>query len=210
MRVLDKRRALAVGYRDNLRALLAGKTACLNCALRVARKAHRNQQIAFSDVYHLLVQLGCADASDEGYVIENKAQIVVHKVRQNARGHRALNINPLRTVDDVNRVFKALHINVFERVTDFLDILIEHARNRVLIAYSVAGDVHTLNSGQAVFDVVLQGALELRISLKAKLNGKAHNRGLAHANGFSELQRRHISSFFVMLQNKVCNQLLTF
>ena len=82
---------------------------------------------------------------------------------------------------------------------DLIHIRLHDHGQDVLIADAVVGDLNALDGGELAADHLLQGALQVRIAVIAKLGRKAHDRTFTHADSHTQTARGHERGLVVVL-----------
>ena len=75
----------------------------------------------------------------------------------------------------------------------------QHGLQHIAAAHAVARNLHALHRGQLVADHLLQGTLQVRIAVIAKLGRKAHDRAFTHADSHTQTARGHERGLVVVL-----------
>ena len=141
-------------------------------------------------------------------VIENIAEIVIDEIGEHIGGAFADDIDVFRTADGLDRAFEGRFVHICKRRFEVADVGADHGGSDVAFPDEVIGDIDALDGGQLRAKALLQFALELRITGKAKLDGKAHDGRFGNAHLCAQLGGRHIGRFFAVLQNIGGNPLM--
>ena len=148
----------------------------------------------------MLEYLAAAGVSHKGDVGKDEAQVVVEKFRKRKRGAHAHNVYLVCVHDSVNGFFKLVLVRQRNGRGNTLRVRREHLFEDVVLRVSVVCDLKTLHACQPLSQRFLHGAVQLGVSLKAKLYGKADNGGFGHTGLLAKSGCRQISRLFAMLR----------
>ena len=136
-------------------------------------------------------------------------QVIPEKLRQRRGGAQAEHIDGVRLKQAGHNLRKRACVNLLHGAADVEHIRLEHGGQHLGFLH-LGRHFKALRGGQAMTNQLLQGMLQLRISLVAQRYGEADDRAFADMNHFAQRGRRHENGFFIMCHNVLGNAAVAF
>ncbi len=107
-----------------------------------------------------------------------------------------------------HRLVKGVAVRLLHGAANLLAVQRQHPGENVAAGNLFVDNIHPLNGGEAVADNLLEVLLELGVTLKAYLGGKAHHCRFADPHRIPQLGGGHKGSFIVVLGDEAADELL--
>ena len=125
------------------------------------------------------------------------------------RGTHTQQIDVLSLQQHIHYLIKLVSVHLFNCGVHTGHIPLHNAAQNIVVAHLVVGCLNALDRRQTSPQHLLQRLLHLGIAVITQLRGKTHHRRLADLHRASQLTGRHKGSFIIIVQNILCDPLMT-
>ena len=147
----------------------------------VSGKADTDKCIFFGNSEKTFINSGTACVSDDMNIVKNKTEVMSKKICQRRSRTCTVNIDVLGIDNRVDCTLKVVSGGFFNSMTDFLDILIKHCFQHIVVFNLSRCNLNSLNRGKLILDHFLHSFLQLRITAVADFGCKTDHCAFAYS-----------------------------